>query len=282
MGEASHRRPLAILAALALLLVALDLALWVRANALRHVDAYWDALATVADPQPAHFVPSMLAGLPAPARRYLRHAIRPGTPLTHAVQLRLRGRVAAEPGGRWHHFSARELLVPGRGYVFRGRMRDGVLPIAWADYYLDGNGGRAVTVLGFLPWSNRHGPARVRANRALLALQSVWHPASLLPRSGVHWRGDDVGHATAQFEIDGRPVSLRLAIAADGRLRSATVEHPRTGPGRAPAMRLAMQVHDEIQVGGYRIPRRVTAGWEPGSARYAATIRPVVLAARFR
>jgi hypothetical protein len=40
---------------------------------------------------PAPFTPDLLDGLPAPARRWLEHAIAPGTPLRRAAVLHQRG-----------------------------------------------------------------------------------------------------------------------------------------------------------------------------------------------
>ena len=64
-------------------------------------------------PAPAVFTESEIEGLPAPAQRYLRAAIAPGTPLAVAARLRMRGQIKV---GRWVPFHAREDLAPLAGF----------------------------------------------------------------------------------------------------------------------------------------------------------------------
>lgn len=52
----------------------------------------WDLLAA-AGPPPEPFDLSMLADLPEPARRWLTHAISPGTPLWRSVKLEMHGTI---------------------------------------------------------------------------------------------------------------------------------------------------------------------------------------------
>ena len=47
------------------------------------------------------------AGLPEAARRYLEHAIAPGTPLATVVRLRMRGKIKLK---RWLPFRAEEVI----------------------------------------------------------------------------------------------------------------------------------------------------------------------------
>ncbi|HWM05937.1 MAG TPA: DUF6544 family protein, partial [Actinophytocola sp.] len=64
---------------------------------------------------PAPFTPDLLDGLPAPARRWLEHAIAPGTPLRRAAVLRQRGEIKV---GRWQRFEADWVLAPPEGFVW--------------------------------------------------------------------------------------------------------------------------------------------------------------------
>ena len=54
-------------------------------------------------------------GLPEPARRWLSHAIAPGTPLWGSVELTMHGQIKL---GRWRPFTARQVLTPPDGYIW--------------------------------------------------------------------------------------------------------------------------------------------------------------------
>ena len=64
-----------------------------------------------------------LAGLPAPARRYLRHAIAIGTPLADACRLTLRGSMCPAPGQPRLSLTATEVLAPRDGFVWTAQSR---------------------------------------------------------------------------------------------------------------------------------------------------------------
>ena len=81
----------------------------------RAVRRDWLHLAEPAGPLPA-FDPAMLAGLPEPARRWLGHAIAPETPLWRSVELSMRAQIRL---GRWRSFTARQVLAPPDGYIWR-------------------------------------------------------------------------------------------------------------------------------------------------------------------
>ena len=84
-----------------------------------------------------YFDPESLAALPPVARRYLRHAIAPGTPIATAVRLRTHFVMWLREGDA----SAAEL--PGREdlerdrFVWRARTRLAGLPVRVSDDYAD-------------------------------------------------------------------------------------------------------------------------------------------------
>ena len=61
-------------------------------RAARSVRREWDLLSSGTQPLEV-FDPSMVARLPEPARRWLVHAIAPGTPLWQTVELSMRGEI---------------------------------------------------------------------------------------------------------------------------------------------------------------------------------------------
>jgi hypothetical protein len=77
-------------------------------RAARSVRREWDLLRGSTD-EPQAFEPSMAADLPEPARRWLTHAIAPGTQLWQSVELSMRGQIRL---GAWRPFTARQVLAP--------------------------------------------------------------------------------------------------------------------------------------------------------------------------
>lgn len=74
----------------------------------------WERLARPA-PAGSSFAPSMVAGLPEPARRWLTHAIAPGTPLFRTAVLEFAGHIRL---GGWLPFRAVQVHTPPDGYVW--------------------------------------------------------------------------------------------------------------------------------------------------------------------
>jgi len=82
------------------------------------------------------FYPELLSDLPAPARRYLEHAIAPGTQLASAVRLWMQGEIKL--GKKWHPFKGEEVICWNRGMIWRATTWMQGLPIWGADRVVDG------------------------------------------------------------------------------------------------------------------------------------------------
>ena len=80
---------------------------------------HWAALDRSDRPPPPAVDAAAIAGLPEPARRWLERAVPPGTPAWSVAELSMRGEIRL--GGSWRAFSARQLLVPGAGFVWATR-----------------------------------------------------------------------------------------------------------------------------------------------------------------
>ena len=108
--------------------------LW-RQSDRRHDINAWRRLAATAPSDSASFQPEMVAGLPEPAQRYFRFAIRPGTPLHTVAEIVMIGEI-----GRGSHddpdyssMRARQILAPPYGFVWQVETdalagSDGALP----------------------------------------------------------------------------------------------------------------------------------------------------------
>lgn len=207
------------------------------------------------------FEPERLVGLPAVARRFLGHAIQPGAKLASFVLLQMTGFIRL--GKKWLPFEAEEVLAPPRGFVWRAKIRNGLLRISGADHYAAGNGGVDFRLWSLIPVAQASGPDISRAARGRLAAEAFWLPSSLLPGAGVEWHEVDDQTAEVVVNIDGEPVPARLSVDPYGRLRSSAVQRwgDQTPDKKFSLIPFGGEVGQERQFGNYTIPTQVRVGW---------------------
>ncbi len=99
------------------------------------LDEVWDSAPPSGALSP--FSPDRGGGLPEAGRRYLRHAIAPGTVLATAVRLRMHGEIKLK---RWLPFTAEQVISWTRGMIWRARVSLHGLPISGFDRLVDGEG----------------------------------------------------------------------------------------------------------------------------------------------
>jgi hypothetical protein len=231
----------------------------------RAVRRDWLHLAEPAGPLPA-FDPAMLAGLPEPARRWLGHAIAPGTPLWRSVELSMRGQIRL---GRWRSFTARQVLAPPDGYIWAAATRVAGLPVTGFDRLSSGTGQMSWRLLGLFPVVAASGADVTRSACGRLAgeitlLPTAFHRASWL-------RGERPGTAVASLRFGTYTESAELSVGDNGRLLEVRVDrwgNPDGAPfGRHP---FGVSVEAESQFGGITIPSVLRAGWWWGTERQDA------------
>ncbi len=213
------------------------------------------------------FDPGSVTDLPEPARRMLVRAIPPGAPLAGRVMLDLEGEVTAM--GRRMGLTARELLVPGRGFVWEARAAIGPLWLRVRDDYLDGDGAVDVRLLGVVPLGHESGQDVSMSSRGRLAAESFWVPTTLLPRSGARWSPVDDHRATVTLSVDGHEESVTFRVDDDGALTEISMrrwgdvqvrEHQRLPYG--------FRVLEESRFEGFTIATTLRGGWWYGTDRY--------------
>jgi hypothetical protein len=179
--------------------------------------------------EPACFEPSQLGHLPEPARRWLTHALSPGTPLAGAVLLRMHGHIRT---GRWLPFRAVQLHVPPQGYLWVARAGLGPVSIRGYDSYAGGIGRMRWRLFGRLPVVDSDGPDVDRSAAGRVALDAFVLPSSWLSPEVTWHSGPDADTAVAQWQVD--RWSLRVCIEArpDGALRSITMQRWAAPPGQ--------------------------------------------------
>lgn len=228
------------------------------------------------------FTAESVAGVPEAARRYLGHAIAPGTPRATAVRLRMHGEIKL---GSWRRFTAEEVLRWDRGFVWSARTKLAGLPVSGSDRWIDGVGAMRWKLLGLVPVMVASGPDIARSALGRCQLECVWLP-SALAGPGVVWQAEDPERVEARLVFAGEPGTVRLACDAAGGVRS--VVGPRwgnPGGGRHRLVDFGGVVEAERCFEGYTIPSRLRLGWYFGTDRFASEgefFRVTVDAATYR
>ena len=238
-------------------------------------------------PLPARFEPSMVAGLPEPARRFFHFAIQPGTALRTVVHLKMEGEISLgtkeEP--KYQPMKASQVLAAPHGLVWeldagRGAMR---VPASagmvadrwWTRFWLL----RSIPIV-------RAGGDRDHLRSSfgrVVAEAAFWSPAFLLPRPGVEW--SHIDGDTARVTVTHGVLVQSADIRVDAHGQPMWVSMPRwTNANPDKAWRLQPfggEVSDFRMVAGYRIPFRVDGGNFFGTPDYFPFYRAQVLEARF-
>jgi hypothetical protein len=215
--------------------------------------------------EPPPFDPSMITELPAPARRWLTHAIAPGTPLWPSAQLFMHGQIRI---GQWRPFTARQILAPPAGYIWAATARLAGLPVIGYDRLSSGTGEMRWRLLNLIPVMTAAGPDVTRSANGRLAAEIALIPTAF--RQATWAPGEQAGTVTATWHYGDDIETAKLRVDGDGRLLEIVVN--RWGnPGGAPFHRcpFGVSVDAEATFGGITIPSQIRAGWWWGTDRQA-------------
>lgn len=216
------------------------------------------------------FDPGALTDLPAPARRYLRHALAEDAPLARSARIEMTGRMRPRPTAAPINLTAEELLAPPLGFQWSARFSMGPISVRVRDYYHRNDGGVRIEPFG-VPVRQFTGPDVARSARHRLAAESVWIPSALLPGPGVTWEAIDEVRARVAVTVDSEAVPVTLTIDEAGRVQAITMK--RHGNVDVPGWRpipYGFAVEEEASFNGYTIPTHVRGGWWFGTERFRA------------
>lgn len=214
------------------------------------------------------FAAADLEGLPEPARRWLRHAIAPGTSLTPACRLWMEGTMTPTPGGPAVALTAVETLAPRKGFVWTAKARMNGLPVRVRDHYYRDGGGIDVAAIGIVPLPIGSGPDVTRSSRGRLVAEGVWCPTALV-HPDVAWESVDEERARYTLIVDGEAITVTIRVASDGALRDVVLL--RWGGAEGSPARLlpyGFRVEEEHTFDGVTIPTHLTGGWQYGTDRF--------------
>jgi hypothetical protein len=228
--------------------------------------AAWRRLTASPSAVAGAFDPADVDGLPAPARRLLRHALRPGVPLASTVVLEMTGELRLR---RWLPFRARQVLIAGRGFVWAPRVGRPPMVVTGADTHVDGRGSLTFRLWGLVPVARESGPDTDRSTAGRLAAETVvWLPHALTAAMGATWAAVDDAHATVSVPVGDRTIDVTVTVAPDGRLRAVQLQRWGT-PDNAPlgAYPFGGDVDAETTFDGVTIPSAGRVGWWWGTDR---------------
>lgn len=239
----------------------------VAGRAAAPVAPVWKRLAQPTT-EPAVFDPAITDPLPEPARRWLTHAIEPGSRLARAAVIEMCGHIRL---GRWIPFRALQLHAPPAGYVWAAQARLGPLWVSGYDRYSDATGEMRWRLLSRIPVMSASGPDTDRSAAGRVALDALLVPTAWLSPA-VTWRADDhPDTVTAVWHVDGQELPVTLTVAGDGRLRSLTMARWAEPAGHPwGAYPCGGELDGEIECGGIRLGRRMRAGYFYGSDEWVA------------
>jgi hypothetical protein len=228
----------------------------------RPVQHEWDRL-RAEGPPPDPFDAAMLLGLPEPARRWLTHAITPGTPLWGSVEVAMHGEIRL---GAWRRFTAAQVVAPPDGYIWAAKASFFGLPVVGYDRLSSGTAQMRWRLLGLLPVMSAEGPDVVRSAAGRLAIEFMLVPTAF---RAATWRlGERPDTAVATWRIGTEEIDVEMRVAPDGRLLGALVHrwgNPAGGPFSY--FPFGAAVVAERTFAGVTIPSTVRVGWWWGAER---------------
>lgn len=258
------------------------LAYWLRVRQVQRADEIGDRIAEIESDE--RFDPESIEALPAPARRYFLHAIIPGTRLARSVRLTMEGRMRHRADAPITPFAAQQVLAIPRGYVWNGTIGRWPLMLAGFDVLREGRAFSRFWRFGVLPVARANGDGRSKSAVGRMAAEACWLPSMLHPSfGGARWTGVSDERAIVRIDIGDQSVDMTVTVDHAGRIRRIELLRWRDDlPTPRWMTWVAEDFSDEVVWAGYRIPRRMRAGWKDENDVVAPVYEAHLEAARFR
>jgi hypothetical protein len=229
------------------------------------------ALATWQNLQPdrpltQRFDTSMVADLPEPARRWLTHAISPGTPLWQSVVLHMHGHIHI---AAWMPFTAVQLHTPPDGYVWAARATAGPIPIIGYDRYAGDDGEMHWALFGRIPVMRASGADLIRAAAGRAAIDAIFVPTACIGPNVIWSEGHTRDTVVAEWHIGGFVQRCELTVAVDGSLLKVTMARWAQPKGEEwGEYPFGGLLEGEVEFAGVRVPKRARVGYFIDSDRW--------------
>jgi hypothetical protein len=249
----------------------------VKARDDKYIYGIWQALAALPGGEGV-FAPELVQDLPDPAQRYFLHAIRPGVPLATRLHWRYTG--AMKPGKDAPEMALRadQIIVAGRGFVWKTVAQNGALVMTGADHYFDGAARMRIYLYDLIPIVNAAGPEVTRSSLGRLLVECIAIPSALLPGPNVRIEAVDAAHFRAVLTVGADVTALTIRVDETGRVQELAMPRwgNQTDDGHYELIPYGAIIEDERTFGGYTIPSRMRVFWWYGTDRQQEQIRLAV------
>lgn len=178
----------------------------------------WTELARSTPDVRDRFDPATLASLPPPAQRLLRRALPAGVALSPAVELTMQGEIRL--GRRWLRFTADQILVADRGFVWSAIVGGPIVRFVGADLLTANDARMEFRLHRLIPVVRASGSDLRRSAQGRLAAETVaWLPQALTPQLGAEWTPVDDERAIVALAASGATVEVEVCVTDDGGLQ---------------------------------------------------------------
>jgi hypothetical protein len=216
-------------------------------------------------PRPSHpplATEAMLAGLPEPAQRYLRHAGVVGRPLVDTVRVHQRCRMRPAADGISFAVVAEQWYsVEPPGFIWDATVPVACIPVVRGrDGYLEGRGMMTIKAGSLLPIVDASGPEMDQASLLRHLSEMPWFPSAFL-RDRVTWEAIDDSTVRVSITDGDLRATGTLEIDAEGRLVAfRSQRHAMVGKGfELRPWSAPTYAYGEFE--GLRLPVRGAAVW---------------------
>jgi hypothetical protein len=220
----------------------------------------WIRLANFQPSNPISFDLKMVSGLPEPAQRFFKFAIKEGTPLLTVAEIDMGGKfsLGSKEDPNYQEMEAYQILASPEGFLWRLNLR-GFMPISGSD---TGKWTR-FRILKIIPVARMgDNPDHTKAAFGRYVAESVfWTPAAVLPNENIKW--EKVDNDSARVTISSGNISQEVVVKVDAAGCPVLVSFQRwSNANKDKVFRLQPfggKLSDFREVQGFTIPFKVEA-----------------------
>lgn len=238
---------------------------------MNRADRLWSEIkASAKEGSLAAFDPRVAA---EPVQRYHRAAVRPGASMFRGVEIVMDGEF--KMGDSWAPLEARQILVPGKGFVWRAKVGSGLFSMKGFDAYYKNEGSVNFRLWGLVPVAVLSGPDITRAAKGRLLAETTLVPSALFGLYGGRFRALNPRRIEGRIDVDGEETTIEIGIGQDGApvevviLRWGDVNPEK----RFMYLPFGIRFNKMATIDGCTVPVEMAGGWNYGTPAYAESVR---------
>ncbi|MCU0844092.1 MAG: hypothetical protein MUC76_04115 [Spirochaetes bacterium] len=245
----------------------------------RRADTLWERVKAASDEVRTH--PYDPNKAPATVRRYYRAVAGAKAGRFRGVELVMDG--GFKLGKSWAGLEARQIIVPGKGFVWRARVGSGMSFVKGFDSYFNNEGSVNFRLWGLVPVAMLGGPDITRAAKGRLLAETTLVPSAFFGLYGKTLATMNPRRIRGEVEVDGEKTTLEIGLGDDGvpteviimRWGDANPEKKFT------YIPFGIRFTRMATFDGYTVPVEMAGGWNYGTPEYEETVRLRFTGVRF-